>query len=68
MPSPRHALPGNRLQGSAAAFQLQLESGAKLQCHLYLCYDHQPAQAAAAAGCAWQHSCKPAPSTDGCSW
>lgn len=31
-----------RLQGSAVAFQLHLDSGAKVQAHIYLCYDRQP--------------------------
>lgn len=36
------------LQDSAVAFLLQLESGVKLQAHVYLCYDASPADAAAA--------------------
>ncbi len=41
----------HHLQDSAVGFQIQLESGVKLQAHVYLCYDRQLGAAATASGC-----------------
>lgn len=48
----RHGLPcqPNPLQDSAVGFLLQLDNGAKVQAHVFLCYaDAQPCSHAAAA-------------------
>ena len=38
------------LQDSAVGFLIQLESGVKVQAHVYLCYDRQPGDACGASG------------------
>ncbi len=56
------------LQDSAVAFVLQLESGLKLQAHVYLCYDASPADATAAAAAGRARGPTPAPSGQGYWW